>query len=215
MGQRDPIAPDEYYHIYNRGTEKRKVFLNKHDYQRFLALLYLCNGKRTVHISDYRGATLTRFLEIDRGAPLIDLCAYTLMPNHFHLIIREKEDGGTSRFMQRLVTGYTMYFNKKYERTGALFQGKYGSKHADDDAYLKYLVSYVYLNPSALLDESSKRSNLESYEYSSLADHLGKNRPQNKIIAQDSLPEYFRNSDDLLDELNEWLSIRDTVKVRP
>src|SRR3989344_7070503 len=137
MGFREKFVPGERYHIYNRGTEKRKIFLGSRDYDRFLTLLYMSNGTEAVRIDNLvrneQGSTLLKkTLQVDRGETLVDIAAYCLMPNHFHLLLREKEEGGVSRFMQKMTTAYTMYFNKRYDRTGALLQGKFKSQHAKD-----------------------------------------------------------------------------------
>ena len=115
------------------------------------------------------------------------------MPNHFHLLIREKTEGGIAKFMQKLCTGYTMYFNTKHERTGALFAGTFKSKHVPDDQYLKHLVSYIHLNPAKLFDPEWKdgqgdlnsiKKNLKLYRYSSLADFLGEIRLERPIVGE-------------------------------
>src|SRR6185312_7588170 len=172
MGTRIPLAVKEIYHVYNRGTDKRKIFLDQKDYERFLALLYLSNGTTAVHISNYQGSTLMELLDLDKGEPLVDIAAYCIMPNHFHLLLHQKVDGGISKFMQKLTTGYTMYFNTKYERSGTLFQGKFKSKHAGEDRYLKYLLSYIHLNPQKRVD----------YPYSSYKDFVETERPESKIL---------------------------------
>ncbi len=194
MGTRPPMAPREIFHIYNRGTEKRKIFLERKDYERFLALLYLSNSDSSVHISNQRGLTLTDLLELERGQALVDIGAYCLMPNHFHLLIHQKVEGGISKFMQKLVTGYTMYFNLKHQRNGALFQGRFKSRHAGEDRYLKYLLSYIHLNPAQYT----------KYPYSSYADFIGKTRPHGKILNKESIPLYFESPEQFIEELKEW-----------
>ncbi|MBU6388767.1 transposase [Patescibacteria group bacterium] len=219
MSRNISLAPDEFYHLYNRGTEKRDIFLTEADRERFLALLYFSNAEESVHISNiqkYQGRTLIELLStIDQGETLIDICAYCLMPNHFHLLVREKKDGGISRFMQKLMTGYTMYFNKRYERSGALFQGKYKAAHAGDDRYLKYLVSYIHLNPVKLIeprwketgirDRKTAKKFLHAYRYSSYPDYLKLQRGEEKIIIKDALPDYFSDARDFEDDIADWL----------
>jgi putative transposase len=202
------IAPGEYYHIYNRGTEKRDIFSSYSDYERFLCLLYLCNGEIVVDLKR-QGRTLSDVAEIGRGAPLVDICAYCLMPNHFHLLMREVQEDGISRFMQRLTTGYTMYFNKRHERSGALFQGKFKATHSDNDAYLKYLISYIHLNPIKLIDSKWKEDGIKDqkkaedflgrFRYSSYLDYLGQDRIEKMILNKNALPNYFETPD-LLDK---------------
>lgn len=212
------FAPEEFYHLYNRGTEKRDIFSTKADYDRFIALLYLCNGSNIVDLK-LQGRTLYDVQRIDKGETLLDICAYCLMPNHFHFLVREKSDNGISRFMQKLTTGYTMYFNKLNDRTGALFQGKFKAKHAQDDNYLSYLISYIHLNPVKIIEPGWKEDGiinqkkaqefLEKYNYSSFADYSGENRIEKIILNKDALPEYFETPKDFKDNIEEWLTYKD------
>jgi putative transposase len=175
MGTRPPTATNEWYHCYNRGFEKMRVFKNNRDYERFLVALYLCNDTQRMHMREAKGWNLQHILEENNKTerePLVDIGAYALMPNHIHLVIKQRVEGGIALFMQKVFTSYTMYFNKKYERTGSLFSGTFKSKHVPDDRYLKRLLPYVLLNP----DKSSDT------EYSSLPDFLGEKRPENKIV---------------------------------
>src|SRR3989344_2009952 len=127
MARTFAFAPGEFYHIYNRGTDKRNIFTSRADRDRFLALLYLANQDEPVDLK-LQGSTLLEIVERS-GMPLVEIAAYCLMPNHFHLLVRELEEGGISKFMQKLTTGYTMFFNKKYERSGSLFQGRFKATH--------------------------------------------------------------------------------------
>lgn len=217
MGKKISIAPGEIYHLYNRGTEKRDIFLDRSDYERFLSLLYLANSRLPVDVK-LQGSTLYEALVVSRGETLVHICSYVLMPNHFHLLVKEKGDsegGGISLFMQKLLTGYTMYFNKRNERTGALFQGKYKASHAKDDRYLKYLISYIHLNPIKLIEPEWKESGIRdhiqaekylgAYKYSSYRDFLGESRLENKIIQREALPEYFESPRDFRTSVTGWL----------
>lgn len=215
------IAPGEFYHLYNRGTEKRNIFSSQSDYERFLSLLYLSNGTVIVHLQN-QGRTLNEVWKIDRGRPIIDICAYCLMPNHFHLLVHEVEENGISRFMQKLITGYTMYFNKRHERTGALFQGKYKATHANSDSYLRYLISYLHLNPVKLMDSKWKENGIKDrkkaeeyirfYRYSSYPDYMGQDRHEKIIINKDALPKYFETSVAFKTIVTEWLQGRTLMK---
>lgn len=209
------FAPNEFYHIYNRGTEKRNIFSSHTDYDRFLALLYLANQSNAVHLQ-IQGRTLKELSGERTGEPLIEIAAYCLMPNHFHLLVRELQEGGVSKFMQKLMTGYTMYFNKKHERSGSLFQGKFKATHVADDRYLRYLISYIHLNPVKLIEPKWKETGitdkaraeqyLETYTPSSYLDYLGKQRPEGIILTHEALPEYFSSSTDFKIFVTEWLT---------
>lgn len=209
---------DEHYHIYNRGTDKRDIFLGLRDYDRFLALLYLCNSKNSVDLSRHfrDGKVLSDLYSLQRGDKLVDIGAYCLMPNHFHLLLREKEEGGITKFMGKLATAYSMYFNKKYDRTGALFEGKFKAKHVDSDEYLKYLFAYIHLNPVKLIDPKWKENGindrevakryLQGYRYSSYLEYLGVTRQENSIIKMSSFPEYFVKPEFFESFVDDWLS---------
>ena len=196
MPTRIPFAVNEWYHCYNRGVDKRKIFEDIHDYERFLLGMFVGNGEIPVHISNLKNSRLREVLRnnsFERGDPLVEVGAYCLMPNHFHLLIRETTENGIARFMQKLCTGYTMYFNVKHERTGALLAGTFKSKHVPDDRYLKHLVSYIHLNPAELFDPKWKigqgnphviKKNLEEYRYSSLPDFFGQKRLENFIVGK-------------------------------
>jgi REP element-mobilizing transposase RayT len=137
---------DQHYHVYNRGVEKRDVFNDEFDYQRFLLLLLLSNDQLSVDVSQsVRDYSIPELIKKDRS-PIVFIHAFSLLPNHYHLLLTPATDGGISKFMQKVATGYTMYFNKKNERSGALFQGKYKIKHAEEGRYLKYLFEYIHLN---------------------------------------------------------------------
>jgi putative transposase len=220
MSRNIKLAPGELYHLYNRGTEKRKIFMQESDYDRFLVLLYLCNSTKPVRIDDLtQGRTLRELFTNDRDETLVDLCAYCLMPNHFHLLVREKTENSISHFMQKLLTAFTMYFNTRHERIGALFQGKYRAKHIDDDRYLKHLLSYIHLNPVKLIEPKWKETGitnhsraekwLENYLYSSFLDYSrkGEDRTERRILHTSALEEYYDCTapSDFKKSVTEWL----------
>ena len=164
----------EYYHVYNRGIEKRDVFLDDRDYFRFLISIRESNHLGVVDLSDIPDP-VNQFREAEKrkAKPLVDLVCYCLMPNHFHLILRQVENRGISKFMQKLCTAYTMYFNKKYKRTGVLFQGPYKAKRIDGDQYLLQLSRYIHLNPLDLSDgEEQETEFIKNYKWSSLRFYL-------------------------------------------
>src|SRR3989344_979129 len=150
------LVEGEYYHIYNRGNSKQNIFLDKEDYFRFISLLYISNTSESFNLYDLSRSSNFSVYEIDKTDILVHIGAFCLMPNHFHVLITQMEENGISKFMQKLSTAYSMYFNKKYKRTGCLFEGKFKSQHVDTDEYLKYLFSYIHLNPVKLIQEDWK-----------------------------------------------------------
>lgn len=213
MERKFKFAPGEFYHIYNRGNNKSKIFLSDADRRRFQKLLYVCNSSKPVVFKTIQGVPLE---EIERGETLVDVGAYCLMPNHFHLLLHEKVDGGISRFVEKLSTGYSMYFNKKCERTGKLFEGRFRATYVDTDEYLKYLFAYIHLNPVKIInpewkedgikDRKIAKEYLEEYMFSSYLDYMGTARQEGKILEKTAFPEYFAESRDFDEFISDWLT---------
>lgn len=208
------LVADEYYHIYNRGNSKQKIFHDQEDHFRFISLLYACNSENNFRIYSLNKEESP--YDFERGNLLVSIGAYCLMPNHFHILITQTGKGTISKFMQKLSTAYSMYYNRKYKRTGGLFEGRFKAEHLDSDAYLKYIFSYIHLNPVKLIDKDWKEKGihdkkaaldyLQSYQYSSYIDYLGKDRIQNKILNRKSFPNYFPTLKEFSKEVFEWLS---------
>ena len=147
MARRLEFYTEEYYHVFNRGTEKIPIFRNKGDLRYFFDSMFIVN-KVFPNISRNIGNEVRKKIKNNakKEEDLVSIIAYCLLPNHYHFILREKVEGGISRFMQKLGTSYTMYFNAKYERTGVLFQGKFKATHLDKDSSLEFTSAYVNLN---------------------------------------------------------------------
>src|SRR3989344_8423872 len=197
--RRIPFQLGEWFHCYNRGIDKRTVFESEDDSERFLKLLYLANSTAYLHMADIRHKTdviVTR----PRKQTLVAIGAYCLMPNHFHLLLKEIHEGGITRFMQKLGTAYTMYFNKKYDRVGGLFTKPFRARHVADDRYFQRVVDYIHCNPAELYEPGWKKGavrnidrleqQLLQYRYSSFADYNDKKRPHATILSHDGFETY-------------------------
>ena len=234
MIRRDPLVSGEMYHIYNRGAHKQKIFTNDRDYARFSFLLHLANNSEAVHLSNifngkkYQGRSLLDVFdreEIDHA--LVNIYAYCLMPNHFHLMLEQKIDDGVSIFMKRISTAYAMYFNIKYEHSGVLFQGRFKSKHVEQDAYAQWLFSYIHLNPLELIepqwkendvkDKQSARIFLANYKYSSFYDYAIGTRPEKIILVDKEAQTLFGELDSLEGLLQSYSNSneKENIKDRP
>jgi len=219
MDRQKPFITGEYYHIYNRGVDKRDIFRDPRDWDRFRDGLYVCNTEKSIV---FRGLPSNIFT-FERGETIVDIFAYALMPNHFHLIIGEKRDGGISTFVGRLLTSYSMYFNTKYERSGPLMCRPFRSSHIGEDDYFRWLFSYVHLNPLQLLDpdwekrdaENLKRAvkRLASYTHSSYQDYFESNRRESQILAKEALPIDICNLDDIFPFFQEGKNHETFVEV--
>ncbi len=144
---------DSYYHIYNRGVEKRTIFLDEQDYRVFLTYLKEALSPppdpEAKHIDvTFKGSTFKGVPKLPKNFhQKIDLLTFALMPNHFHLLVHQANHKDIKSFMQSIVTRYSGYFNKRYKRVGALFQGIYKAVLVESDEYLLHLSRYIHRNP--------------------------------------------------------------------
>lgn len=230
MGIRNvPLINGEFYHLYNRGNSKQKIFLDDEDYLRFIKLLYLCNSEYNINFRDDIVSRHIDAFDFDRGNELVHIGAWVLMPNHFHLYIysspkqglgEEKKLNNITKFMLKLCTSYSKYFNKKYRRSGKLFEDKFKSVHINKENQAKYLFSYIHLNPIKLIQGDWKEKGIKNksesikflneYKWSSYDDFLGIIRKENKIIDKASFSlNYFPNKEVFKKEIFEWLKLKD------
>lgn len=206
----------EYYHVYSRGVEKRNIFHSDADRMRFIKLLFLANNTNQFIFRDIEHLSLK---DIDRGDEIIAIGAYCLMPNHFHILIKQTTENGLSVFMQKLTTGYSMYFNRKHDRVGPLFQSRFKAEHVDEDGYLKYLFAYIHLNPIKLIEPTWKEEGindidrakqfLKNYKYSSYQDYTNKIREESLILDKNEFPKYFESMINHTEFINEVLKLKE------
>ncbi|MBI4093662.1 transposase [Candidatus Kaiserbacteria bacterium] len=190
--RRVPFAEGEFYHCFNRGIDKRDTFASEHDCLRFIQLLYLANDESPIKRENFYHMKHAEILTIQRQAPIVSVVAYCLMKNHYHLLLHEIIEGGIIKFMQKVGTGYAMYFNEKYDRIGNLFIKPFRSKHIDSDEYLRRVVQYIHLNPAELYEHEWKTGKVKNiarledelikYPFSSLPDYVGKKRDELYIL---------------------------------
>lgn len=178
-----------YYHVYNRGVEKRKIFLDEQDCSVFLHYIrmYLSPIKE-LQDSIQLGTRTLRFIPLNLSNE-INLISFALMPNHIHLLLKQISKDGIIKFMRRLSTSYAMYFNKKYKRVGPLFQGIYKAVNIESDEYLLHLSRYIHLNAIKLKDSKMK---INFLDFSSYPIYLG-NKKASWIKTSEVLS-YFKNA---------------------
>jgi len=208
--RKEPFVVGNYVHVLNRGAKKMPITRNARDQWRFLKILCHLNDS---FISEHWEDELDKNVELgaslfDRPPewrekePLISILAYTLMPNHFHLILKEIDEGGVSRFMQKLGNSMTGHFNLKYKESGGLFQGSYKAKCIGEDNYFRYLAMYVMVkNVFELYPGGLEKAAREfdkayvwasEYRFSSFADYASVQvKPAQKILEKDLLGEMF------------------------
>lgn len=156
-----------YYHLYNRGVEKRDIFLDERDYKVFLYFL-------KEYLQPLDSKDLDPLKKQKSLADKINLLAYCLMTNHFHLLVKQKTKDGITKLMKKIGTSYAMYFNKRYERIGPLFQGVYKAVMIESEEQLLHLSRYIHANPLGIKDKNFKE--LIDYSYSSYGDYSGERK---------------------------------------
>jgi len=197
------FVTNEFYHIFNRGIEKREIFYNEEDKIRFIHDLYEFNDIKPA--SPYFRHPMSKMSK--KGGEgkrnlLVDIYAFSLMPNHYHLVLKQLREGGITSFMRKLGDGYTKGLNAKYGRSGYLFQGPFKDVHIENDSYLTHLICYAHANPLDIwkpdwkekrLNETEKEESLKflgKYRWSSHLDYWGiKNFPS--LISTEFLFKFF------------------------
>lgn len=192
------LASNHIYHVYNRGVEKRIIFKDSQDYSRFVKGLIVFNDTKIV--DDFNDRFNRIINKSHERKPLVDIMAFCLMPNHYHLLLRQREDKGITEFMRKLGIGYANYFNLKHERVGTLFQGRFKSVLISNDSQFLYIPHYIHLNPLDLIfpDWREKKTInkkqaidfLNNYEWSSYRDYVGENN-FDIVLHKDSVIEHF------------------------
>ncbi len=176
-GRNIPLVNNQIYHVLNRGVASQPIFLNKKDYQRALeTVFYYQNEDLPLSYSTFlklsqpkREETLKKLK--GKGNFLIEIIAFCLMPNHFHLLLKQVQDNGISIFMSNLSNSYTRYFNISHKRIGPLFQGKFKAIRIETEEQLLHGSRYIHLNPyTSYVIKTLKE--LETYPYSSFAEYL-------------------------------------------
>jgi len=220
--QKPQFVENQIYHIYNRGVEKRDIFLDDKDYLRFIHDLFEFNDRDPAfnvayYFNSKSKEVKSQYLEKERKPRklLVEILLFTLMPNHFHLLLKQKQENGIVKFMQKLGTGYTNYFNKKYDRVGGLFQGRFKAVLINEEAHLIHIPFYFHTNPIDLIYGSSTSIDwrgqiefLENYRWSSFLDYIGKkNFPS--VTSRKFLLEFWGGEKEYRKETEKWLRERD------
>ena len=214
------LGVGEVHHVFNRGYEGRIVFRDNADRKRFLESLCYFNNKTETKIQNIRNLNPASLADwIKNRDRIVDILAFVLMPNHYHLILKEIVEEGISLFMQKLSNGYTSYFNKRYERkkSGGIFQSRYRSVKISSDKQMDVVFNYVHTNPIELLEEGwkefkvidSKRSLewLRGYKWSSFPDYIGLD-DSSAIIEKDFFLKFYGNFEGCNKSILNWTSYK-------
>lgn len=176
-----------FYHVFNRGVEKRDIFLDEQDYNIFLYYLFIYTAPLKKVLIKYPDLPIRLYNKNLYGA--IDLVAFCLMPNHFHLLLRQQSITAVQKLLKQLTNAYTFYFNNKYKRVGGLVQGRFKAVMIETDELLLHVSRYIHLNPvvSGLAEDPNQ------YKWSSYLDYLGKSDSMNCV--KDLILNYFRSKE--------------------
>jgi len=217
------LANQEFYHIIKKGVGK--IFLDEEDRLRFVNSLLVCNDKDPVPWAsrafwDKRSPYFLTKTDCTPKKPLVEIHAFTLMSNHFHLLVRQLIEKGIQILMQKL-GGYSRYFNKKYGREGTLFQAPYKVIHISTEEQLKNTFVYIHTNPVALVESGWKGWKVKNpsraigflekkYRWSSYWDYLGKkNFPQ--VTKRDFFLELFGGKKGIREEIESWIEFKNEI----
>lgn len=190
------FAENEHYHIFSRGSKKENIFIDKQDRARFIFLItHFQSPVKIYNVAWYtdafikKGSFSTKEERVKdilkkRSAKLI---AFVLMPNHFHLLVQNLEDGILSVYMHRVLTAYSKYFNAKYNKKGHVFEAPFKAVHIKNNTQLLHLSAYIHKNPKGLKDWEST---YDKYPYSSYQDYIGLNRWGNFLSTEIVLKQF-------------------------
>lgn len=205
----------DIFHIINRGVDKRKVFFEKNDYFRFIYSLHDFNSNSVTAVSYFNRRNSAMRKPKKDSDKLVDVLCWCLMPNHYHVLVQEKTEGGASLFSKKISSGYTQYFNLKNERSGVLFQGRSKIIKVIQDNHFMYLPYYIFANPVKLIDSNWKERGikdfkqvekyLDNYLYSSYKDIID-TRKLSFVVNKDLFFERFTlNREAFRKDFLDWL----------
>jgi len=213
------LAVGEFYHVVKRGVEEREIFLDDEDRFRFMNSLLVFNDKGRTPWStrtfwQQRDPTSLRdYLPKD---PLVEIHTFALMKNHFHLLVRQLVENGIVDFMKKL-GGYSYYFNKKYERVGPLFQGRFKSILIETEEQLKNVFVYIHTNPLEIIEFNWKEKGtgnpqraiqfLENYKWSSYPDYLGRDNFPN-VTKREFFLKLLKGKEGYKKEVESWIQYK-------
>ncbi len=182
-----------YYHVYFRGGNRSRIFRDAADFEKILRLF-----ARYLSLAEVRNSAGLSFPNYYNK---LQLQAFCLMPNHVHLLVYQQQQGAMTEFMRSLLTSYSMYFNKKYKRSGPLFESRYKASMITDDAYLEHITRYIHLNPRQWRD----------YEYSSLPYYL--HQVTDEWIDPEKILQLFSGPDEYLQFVEDYEQNKEMMDI--
>ncbi len=222
--RREIITSGGIYHVLARGVDKRQIFMDDVDHLRFIRNLFYFNNAEfnwmSTRSAQFVASGTHRVPDATKNEvrhPDVDLLAFCLMPNHYHLLIKPKSDSGLQNFIKRVNQGYSQYFNGRQKRSGALFESRYKIVPIVNEAHFAHIPYYIHLNPLDLVDHGWREGELgdlnkateflDSYRWSSHLDYSGvRNFPS--VTSREFLLDYFGDPDKYKKSIRDWLISR-------
>ena len=217
----------EMYHVMSRGVDKRDIFMDDKDRARFIHELFEFNDEQSANNTSYRfknNDIVSRYIaKREPRKLLVNVLAFCLMPNHYHLLLTPRFDNAVFKFMKKLNIGYAKYFNERYKRKGTLFEGRYKSIIVKNESHFIHLPYYIHLNPldlkykewrdRKLQSVKGAMKFLDSYRWSSHLDYCGEhNFPS--VTQRDFLMRVFDSPERYRQRIKDWLSELDLSDVK-
>ncbi len=223
--KRPQLVNNEIYHVVARGVGDSLIFKDKDDHYRGIFSLYEFNTTKPVVIREKRKqrkiSKANREQFSDSRELLVEILAFYFMPNHIHLLVKQVKDDGITQFMRKFGAGYAAYFNKKYNRKGHLFQGRFQAVHIGTDEQLKTVFVYIHTNGISLIEPKWKERGienpervinfLENYKWSSYPDYIGKkNFPS--VTKRDFLLNVMGEEEGCRKFIESWVKYKGEIK---
>ena len=222
--KRPQLVNDEIYHVIIRGVGDAKIFKDQNDYYRMIFSLYEFNTTKPIEIRNRRKEARERkyggqssvnlFADIDDRNLLVEILAFCFMPNHIHLLLRQIRNNGITKFMRKVGTGYSGYFNRRYDRRGHLFQSRFQAVHVKTNDQLQIVFVYIHANPVSFVEPKWKEVGvkntnkiikfIENYKWSSYLDYFDKkNFPS--LTSREFLGNVIGKNEKCKKFVNDWI----------
>lgn len=201
-----PFVTNGYYHIYNRGIDKRNIFFTDQDKKRFLRTIsYYQIRDPKPKFSTYQ---VMKTFPVDKSKRIVEIICYCLMPNHFHLLVKQTEDGGISEFVRKFIHSYTKYFNAKHKHEGPIFMGLFKAVPIESDEQLQHVSRYIHLNPRV----SRIVQDLEKYPWSSYQAYVA-NKTQYIPLKKDAILSFFKSPVEYKKFMKDQIAYGETLEL--
>lgn len=199
-----PLVNDQFYHVYNRGVEKRRIFENRRTYTRFLQTInyYRLEGPKP----KFSNFIQYKSFEPNPDKKVVDIICYCLMPNHFHFLVKQLKEGGISEFISKLANSYTKFYNIKFDRVGPLLQGQFKAVLIESDEQLVHVSRYIHLNPAS----SFLVKKPEDYEWSSYNEYLNNNKG---VCSKEEILNFFKSAADYKKFVDDQIAYAQELKL--